>query len=421
MLIYKKFKNKAVILKFILRALRYRNYRLFFTGQSISLVGSWMQIVTMSWLAYRLTNSAFLLGVIGFTSQIPIFLISPFAGVLADRWNRKSILLITQTLAMTQAFILAALSFIGVIEVWHIILLSIFIGLVNAFDAPARQAFVVNMVENKEDLGNAIALNSLIFNAARLIGGSLAGIVIALSGEGMCFLLNGLSFLAVIVALWAMKVEITEVKRERKHVLLELKEGLIYVFNFASIRYILLLVTLISLVGMPYTVLMPVFAKDILSGGANILGFLMGTAGLGAIAGAVYLAGREKVIGLERIIPVATIIFGIGLIAFSFSRFIWVSLLLMLLAGFGVMVQIASCNTVLQNLTHDDKRGRVMSFHTIAFMGMAPFGSLLIGSLAGRIGAQSTLLISGFCCILGALFFAGKISLLREAIIKNAI
>lgn len=392
----------------ILRAFRYRNYRLFFAGQAVSLIGTWMQVIAVSWMVYRLTNSAFLLGIVAFAGQIPIFILTPFAGVLADHFNRRRMLIITQTLAMLQAFILAFLALRGNVSVWQVVGLTMFLGLVNAFDVPIRQSFVVDMVEDKKDLGNAIALNSLMFNGARLVGPSVAGILIAVVDEGVCFLINAISFLAVIFALSAMRVKPKAEGGKTNHVLQGLKEGFVYTFNFKPMRDILLLTTLISVMGMSYVIIMPVFAKDILGGGAHTLGFLMGAAGLGALGGAIYLASRKGVEGLERIISIATIIFGLGLIAFSFSTSLWLSLILILFAGFVVMVQTVASNTVLQSLTHDDKRGRVMSFYAVAFMGMAPFGSLLAGSLASKIGAPNALLISGFCCILGAVFFSKR-------------
>ncbi|PIU40954.1 MAG: MFS transporter [Candidatus Omnitrophica bacterium CG07_land_8_20_14_0_80_42_15] len=401
--------------KFMLRALRYRNYRLYFLGQSVSLNGSWMQMIAISWLIYRLTNSAFLLGAIGFISQIPAFIFSPFAGVFVDRWNRRKIIFITQTLLMVQAFLFAVLTFTGVIKVWHIVFLSVFMGLVNSFDMPARQAFVIDMVEKKEDLGNAIALNSSIFNGSRLVGSSLAGVVIAVLGEAICFLLNALSFLAVIFALWAMKIKRREM-HNKNNILQELKEGFSYVVGFAPIRYILLLVVLVSMLGMSCAALMPIFAKDILHGGAHTLGFLMGAIGLGALVGALHLASRKDVRGMEKIIPKSTIIFGISLIAFSFCNLLWLSLFLAISIGFGMMAQTVASNTLLQNIADDDKRGRVMSFYTIAFAGMMPFGSLIAGSLASKVGAANTLLISGLSCILGAVFFAGKLRTIDEAI-----
>ena len=401
-------------LRLIFRALSHRNYRLFFGGQGVSLIGTWMQQIAMSWLAYRLTNSALLLGVIGFTSRIPTFLLASLAGVLADRWNRHRILVITQTLSMVQAMILAILVLTETVAVWHIVSLSLLLGLINAFDMPARQSFVVDMIERGEDLGNAIALNSSIVNGARLIGPSIAGILIATLGEGMCFLLNGLSFIAVIVALLAMKIVPKQRKMQGSQVFQGLKEGFSYAFGFAPIRSVLLLLALVSLMGMPYTVLMPIFAENILHGGPQALGFLMGATGVGAIAGSIYLASRKSVLGLGRIIVISSNLFGIGLIAFSLSRLFWLSSLFMLLTGFGMIVQMASSNTVLQTIVEEDKRGRVMSFYTMAFMGMVPFGSLLAGSLANNIGAPQTVMIGGVACILGSVMFAKKLPSLRK-------
>ena len=398
----------------IFRALSHRNYRLFFGGQAISLTGTWMQQIAMSWLAYRLTHSALLLGVVGFTSRIPTFLLASLAGVLADRWNRHRILVITQTLSMVQAMILAILVLTETVAVWHIISLSLLLGLINAFDIPTRQSFVVDMIEKREDLGNAIALNSSIVNGARLIGPSIAGILIATLGEGTCFLLNGLSFIAVIVALLAMKIAPKQREIQGSQVFQGLKEGFSYAFGFAPIRSVLLLLALVSLMGMPYTVLMPIFAENILHGGPQALGFLMGATGVGAIAGSIYLASRKSVLGLGRIIVISSNLFGIGLIAFSLSRLFWLSSLFMSLTGFGMIVQMASSNTVLQTIVEEDKRGRVMSFYTMAFMGMVPFGSLLAGSLANNIGAPNTVLIGGVACILGSVMFAKKLALLRK-------
>lgn len=402
--------------KSIFRTLRYRNYRLFFGGQLISLIGTWMQQIAMTWLVYRMTNSALLLGIVGFASQMPTFLLSPFAGVLADRMNRHRIIIITQTLAMVQAGALAVLTLTGNIAVWHIISLSVFLGLVNAFDIPTRQTFVLEMIENKEDLGNAIALNSSMFNGARLIGPAIAGMLLTVIGEGLCFLLNAISFVAVIVALLAMKLPPQQRTSHTHGVIRGLKEGVTYAFGFAPIKYILMLVALISAMGMPYSVLMPVFAKDILRGGPHTLGFLMGATGVGAMTGALYLASRKTVVGLGRWIAIAAGIFGLGLIGFSFARVLWLSMGLLFVVGFGMMTQMASCNTILQTIAEDDKRGRVMSFYTMAFMGMAPLGSLLAGSLASTIGAPYTLFISGVICIFGATMFATKLPLLRKEI-----
>ena len=403
-------------LKLIFRALYSRNYRLFFGGQGISLIGTWMQQIAMSWLVYRLTNSAFLLGVIGFSSQICSFFFSPFAGIISDRWNRHHILVGTQSLSMIQAFILAALTLTGTATVLHLILLSLFLGFVNAFDMPTRQAFAVEMVERREDLGNAIALNSFLFNGARLVGPSITGVLISILGEGMCFLLNGFSFLAVIIALLAMKMTPNKREPDTTQVWQGLKEGFAYAFGFPPIRSILLFIGWISLAGTAYTTLMPVFAKNILHGNAQTYGFLMAAIGVGAIIGAIFLASRRSVLGLGRIIAIASGIFGIGLISFSLSHVLWLSFFLLLLTGFGMMVHMASSNTILQTMVDDDKRGRVMSLYTMAFMGMAPFGSLAGGSLAGRIGAPYTLIIAGASCILGSFLFAKKLPLIREMV-----
>jgi MFS family permease len=402
--------------KIIFRSLRYRNYRLFFSGQIISLTGTWIQQTALLWLVYRLTNSAFLLGAVGFSSQIPAFLLAPIAGVLSDRWNRQRILIATQTLAMIQALALGLLFFTVEISVWQIIPLAVFLGLINAFDMPTRQAFVVEMVENKEDLGNAIALNSLMFNSARLIGPPIAGILIAATNEGICFILNGISFLFVIASLLMMKVKVKETKPRTTHVLHELREGLSYVHSFAPIKYIILLLALVSLVAMPYVFLMPVFAKKILHGGPHTLGFLMAAAGTGALTGAIYLASRKSVRGLVRIIPLSTAVFGVGLIGFSLSHVLWLSLPLILVAGLGVMTQMATCNTVIQTIVDDDKRGRVMSLYVMAFIGTAPFGSLLAGTLASIIGAPKTLTAGGALCVLGAVMFALKLPDLKKMI-----
>lgn len=400
---------------FMLRALSHRNYKLFFSGQSISLIGTWMTRIATSWLVYRLTGSALLLGVVGFAGQIPSFLLAPFAGVLVDRWNRHHLLVATQVLSLLQSLALAILTFTGVINIWHVILLSVFQGLINAFDMPGRQAFVVEMVERREDLANAIALNSSMVNAARLLGPSIGGVIIAAVGESWCFMIDAISYVAVIISLLLMKItpRMTERIKEAK-MLRQLNEGWEYATRFAPIRNVLLLLALVSLVGMPYTVLMPVFANDILKGGPNTLGLLMAASGVGALAGAMLLAARKSVLGLGKYIPLTAGAFGAGLIAFSFSRALWLSLVLMIVTGLGFMVQMAASNTVLQTIVEEDKRGRVMSFYTMAFMGTAPFGSLLAGSVADRIGAPHTLLFGGLGCILGAIWFATSLPALRR-------
>jgi len=404
-------------LAFMLRALSHRNYRLFFLGQGTSLVGTWVTRVATSWLVYRLTGSASVLGLVGFTGQIPTFVLAPLAGVWVDRWGRYRVLCVTQVLSMLQSFALAGLALTRTIDVTWILLLSAFQGVVNAFDTPARQAFVVEMVEDRADLPNAIALNSSMVNGARLIGPSVAGVIIAASGEGWCFLLDGISYVAVIASLMMMRLPPATPRRSETRALAELGDGFRYAFGFVPIRSILLLVTLISLMGMPYTVLMPVIAAQVLHGGPHTLGFLMGAMGIGALGGAVYLASRASVVGLGRVISAAAILFGSGLIAFSLSRHVALSLVLMVVTGVGFMVQLASSNTVIQTLVREEMRGRVMAFYTMAFMGTAPFGSLMAGVLATRIGAPNTILFGGVVCIAGGLAFRRQLPRLREMVV----
>jgi MFS family permease len=400
----------------LFRALSYRNYRLFFFGQGISLIGTWMQQVAMSWLVYRITGSALLLGAVGFTSQIPTFLVAPFAGVLADRTNRRRLLMATQTLAMAQAFLLAYFVLSGSIKVWHIMVLSLLLGVVNGFDIPVRQSFVIDMVEEKQGLPNAIALNSSMVNAARLIGPTVAGLLISVLGEGACFLLNGVSYLAVLVSLVAMRLTPRLPRKSHSSVLYELREGVRYAADSPPIRAILLMMALMSLMGMPYAVLMPVFARDVLHGGPHTFGFLVASSGIGAFVGTMYLASRKSVIGLGRLSAVSCALFGFGVAGFALSATLWISLCFLLVAGFGAMVQVASGNTILQTIVDDDKRGRVMSFFTMSFMGMTPFGSLFAGAIAGRIGAPATVQIGGLACLAGALLFASWLPSFREKV-----
>jgi MFS family permease len=404
---------KTPALKTVFRALGYRNFRLFFVGQGISLVGTWMQQIAMSWLVYRLTGSAFMLGVVSFASQIPTFLLSPFAGVLADRWDRRRILIVTQVLSMAQAFMLAILTLSGNIAVWHIIALGIGLGCINSLDFPSRHSFIIEMVEGKEMLGNAIALNSLLFNMARLVGPSIAGILIAVIGEGLCFFINGVSYLAVIVSLALMKMGNRKKKIAKSDVLKGFIEGVRYTFGFSPIKHILVLLSIVSAMGMSYVILLPVFVKDVLHGGPAMLGFLMASVGVGASIATVFLASREKVLKLGRIIPISASAFAIGIVLFSLSHVLWLSLLLLAFSGFGFMVHMAASNIILQTIVEDDKRGRVMSFYTMAFMGMAPIGSLLAGTLASWLGVTNTLVIGGFVCIAGALIFAARIPRLK--------
>ncbi len=404
-------------LGFMVRALHHRNYKLYFTGQSISLIGTWMTRIATSWLVYRLTGSALLLGLVGFAGQIPSFLLAPFAGVLIDRWNRHRLLVVTQALAMIQSAALAVLTLTGVINIWHVLGLSLFQGLINAFDMPARQSFVIEMVEKREDLPNAIALNSSMVNAARLLGPSIGGVIIAAVGEGWCFTIDAVSYLAVIASLLLMRLAPKPVVKARETRLLqELRDGWSYVAGSPPIRSILLLLALVSLVGMPYTVLMPIFASTVLHGGPHTLGFLMAATGVGALCGALFLAQRRTVVGLGKVIPFMSALFGAGLIGFSLSHVLWLSLLLLLFTGIGFMVQMSASNTLLQTLVSDDKRGRVMSYYTMAIMGITPFGSLLAGGLAHRLGAPHTLLIGGLGCLVAAAWFASRLPSLRERV-----
>jgi MFS family permease len=370
------------------RALAHSNFRLFFVGQTISIIGGWMSRVATGWLVFRLSgaDSAFFLGIVGFAGQVPAFFLAPIAGVLVDRWNRHRLLIVTQTSFMVESALLAVVAFSaesGTATIWLIVCLSLVEGFINAFDMPARQAFIVEMVTRKEDQANAIALNSSLVNGARLVGPSLAGVLIALAGEGWCFVVDAVSSIAIIGALLAMQVLPRVRELHSTSVWRGLAEGVTYAFGFVPIRTILLLLALVSFMGMPYMVLMPIFAADVLDGGAHTLGFLTTAAGLGALIGALYLASRTSVRGLGRIIVLATFLFGAGLIGFAFSRLLLVSLLMLVLSGLGMMVQMAASNTILQTIVEEDKRGRVMSFYSMAFLGMAPFGSLFAGLLAG--------------------------------------
>ena len=402
--------------KFFLPALRSRNYRLFFAGQGVSLIGTWMTQIATVWLVYHLTNSAFMLGVVGFTSQIPNFVLAPFGGVFVDRFPRHRILVGTQILAMVQSLTLAALALTGVIHIWHILILSLFQGVINAVDAPARQVFAIELVERREDLANAIAINSTMFNGARLIGPALGGLLIARVGEAYCFLIDGLSYIAVIMALLAMRFQPKEIPVMAGNHFQKIKAGFDYAFSSPPIRAILLLSTIVSLMGMQYVVLVPVFADKILHGNAQTLGFLMAGSGVGAIFGGIYLATRKTVIGLGKLMIVSPTILGMGLIIFSWSRFLPLSLFAMLLIGLGTLLQIAAGNTILQTIVDDDKRGRVMSLYTMSFLGMTPFGNLLGGTLGDRLGASNTLIIAGSTCILGSIFFSRQLPALKKIV-----
>jgi len=412
------------------RALRHRNFRLFFGGQTISLIGTWMTRIATAWLVYRLTKSALLLGTVSFAGQIPTFLFAPFAGVWVDRLDRRKVLVWTQTLAMIQSFLLAALTLSGHITVPLILALSVMQGIINAFDMPGRQAFMVQMVGDRADLGNAIAINSSMVNVARLIGPSLAGLVIAATNEGWCFLIDGISYIAVIASLAMMRLNAAAVRRAATSTFHELKEGWSYVSGFLPMRTILTLFAVVSLMGMPFVVLMPIFAAQVLHGGPHTLGFLMGAMGVGALISALSLAARKSVRGLIRMIPIAAAVFGLGLAGFGLSHVYWFSMAMVLVAGMGMMQGMAASNTIIQTLVDEDKRGRVMSYYTMAFMGMAPFGSLLAGSMAHAIpptpmwiatgmvltGAQWTVIINGLVVVLGAAWFFTRLPGLRRVV-----
>ncbi|MEP6492201.1 MAG: MFS transporter [bacterium] len=398
----------------ITRALAHRNYRLFFGGQSVSLVGTWITRVATSWLVYRLTGSAFLLGVVGFWGQIPTLLFSPFAGVLVDRWDRRRILVWTQALSAVQSLALAVLALTGLITVPWIVVLQICQGLINAFDTPARQSFVVQMVDDPADLPNAIALNSTMVNASRIIGPSIGGLIIAAVGEGWCFLIDAVSYVAVIFSLLAMRVARAEGRGGGGALLDDLRAGYRYVSGFAPVRSALILLALVSAMGMPYTVLMPVIAANVFHGGPHTLGFLMTASGLGAVVGALYLASRRSVVGLGRVMALSTTAFGAGLVAFGLTRSLWIALLILPLVGGGFMVEMAATNTILQTITEEHLRGRVMAFYTMAFFGAAPLGSLIAGVAAARIGAQQTIVLGGVICLAGAAWLALRLPALGD-------
>jgi MFS family permease len=394
-----------------LRALRHRNFQLFFSGQLISLTGTWMQSVAQAWLVYSMTKSALLLGTVGFASQIPVFLVAPFGGITADRVNRQRLVIATQTCSMILAGILAWLTLSGRIHVWHIFLLAALLGVVNAFDIPGRQSFLIDMV-GKEDLMNAIALNSSMFNGARVIGPAVAGILVARIGEGWCFAANAISYIAVIIGLLLMKVR--SVPRISNHSPIEdIIEGFRWVNRTKIIRSLLLLIGVVSLVGMPYTVLMPVFADKILHGGARGLGILMGATGVGALFGALTLAAKTGIKGLGRWVTITCATLGISLFLFSFSTSFWLSAALLLPCGYSMMLQMACSNTLIQTIVPDHLRGRVMSLYSMMFMGMAPFGAFFGGALANRIGAPMTVAVGGIACVLGAIWFGRALPELR--------
>ncbi len=400
---------------FLVRALGSRNFRLFFFGQAVSLIGTWMQIIAMRWLVYRLTKSELMLGIVGFISDAPLFLLVPFAGVLVDRLKRHRIMVVTQALSAFQAAVLAVLVLTEQVAVWHVFALGGLLGIVSAFDITARQAFIVDIIEDRNDLPNAIALNSFIFNGALLIGPAIAGVLIALVGEGPCFALNSLSYLAVLGALFLMKIPEKTFSVSQLDFKAAIMEGAAYTLASVPIRSILILVASVSLVAASYTLLMPVFAEDILHGGPRVFGYLMSATGVGALAGAIFLASRSRLKGLAEIIVIAGALYGVGLMALSFSRLLSIALIIALVLGFSLMMQMASSNTIVQSIVDDQKRGRVLSLFVMARRGVESLGSLLFGAIAHWVGTPATLIIGGATCLLAVAAFATKLSAIRQA------
>ena len=387
------------------RALRHRNFKLFFFGQGISVIGSWMTRLATGWLVYRMTDSALLLGVVAFAGQIVAFVLGPFAGVWVERVDRRKLLIWTQAAAAVQSLAMAGLTLAHVITLWEIIALAALQGLINALDMPGRQAFLIQMVDDRNDLGNAIAINSSMANGARLIGPAIAGLVIGAVGEGWCFLIDGVSYLAVIASLMMMRITPMDIRRNSSSMLEEMREGWNYVRTFRPIRTILLLLSLLSLMGYSYSVLLPIFAGEVLHGGPHTLGWLTGASGFGALLSGISLAIRKSVVGLTRMLQIASAMLGGALILFGLSHTLWVSLVLLVFVGFGLMQSAAASNTILQSLVPEDKRARVMSYFMMAFLGSTPFGALLAGGLAHQIGAPNTVIFTGVCCLAGALWF----------------
>jgi len=405
-------------LRTTLRALTQRNFRIFFVGQSISLIGTWMQQVAVSWMIYRLTGSAFVLGLYGFASQIPSFLLTPFAGVAADHWNRHRTLVIVQSAFMIQAFTLALLSWTGTASPAAVITLGAVAGILASFDVPARQAFLIELVEKRELLGNAIALNASLFNGARLIGPAIAGLVIAASGETVCFVLNAISYVAILVALARVRI-VRKAKIPRQTgFFTNLKEGFVYAYTFKPFFYTLGLLAVVCFFGMPFTVFLPIFSKEILAGNSSTLGFLVAATGFGAFTAAMALASKKDFSGLPRLISLSSGLFAVSLLLFSFSTSFRLSFVLMFFAGFGIMLQMGSTNTIIQAFVVDDKRGRMASFYTMAFMGTVPLGSLAMGVFAKRFGMQGTLAFSAVACLIFSLLFFSKLPSLKKALLS---
>lgn len=403
-------------MKHSLRAFRHRNYRLFFFGQSLSITGTWVQQIAMSWLVYRMTESAFLLGVTGFAGQIAILLFAPFGGIWADLFDRRKLLIATQVLAMVQGFALAVLTYAELVEIWHIVLMSALLGLVMAFDTPIRQSFTSEMVPARQDLPSALAFNGVMQNGARMIGPTIAGMLLAVSSEAFCFLVNGVSKLAVIGGILMMALPPQSKARGVRHVWHGLREGVVYAWNIVPIRMLLPAIALVSFMATPYQTLMPIYAAQVFAGGAHTLGFLIGAAGLGGVIGLVFLASRRDVRGLTRWVVAGSALAGAALMAFAYSRVLWFSLAMMALTGFGIIITANSVSTILQTIVDDEKRGRVMSFFTVAFLGVSPLGSLAAGWVAHAAGVAATLFLGGLCCVMGAVVLWRRMPVLRQHI-----
>jgi len=400
----------------VARALSHRNYRLFFYGQSVSLVGTWITRVAVSWLVYRLTGSELLLGVVGFAGQIPTLLLAPLAGVIVDRHNRHRLLIWTQAASLAQSVLLAVLTLSHLITVPQIVVLQLLQGVINAFDTPARQTLVVEMVKNPADVPNAIALNSSMVNGSRVIGPAIGGVIIAAVGEGWCFAIDAVSYVGVLVSLALMRLESRPHAARGLPLLEDLRSGFQYVRDSVPIRSGLVLLAVVSTAGIPYTVLMPAVVAEALGGGPDLLGWLMGATGVGALAGALYLANRETVVGLGRVILVGALSFGAGLVAFSMTHSVWLAVPTLAFAGAGFIVQAASTNTIIQTIVEERFRGRVMAFYTMAFFGSVPVGSLISGIVATYIGATTTIRLGGIVCLAAGLWFAIRLPVLRAAI-----
>jgi MFS family permease len=404
-------------LRSMVRAFRHRNFRLYFGGQSVSLIGTWVQQIALGWTIYELTHSSLLLGIVSFAGQLPLFVVTPFAGVLVDRWNRHRTLIVTQTLSMLQAFALAWVVSMHMLNVWNLIGLNLFAGIILAIDLTARQAFIVDMVGSGHDLPNAVALNAFVINGGRMLGPAIAGLLLTIVTPAVCFFLNAVSYVPVIAALFAMRVKKPVQLAEQGRALDDLIEGIRHSLGFPPIRAVLLLVALVSLLGMPYAVLMPIFAAEVLHGGAHTLGLLMTAPGIGALVGTIYLASRKTIRGAGIRVVAGAITFGTGLIVLGVVHSLPLALIALGFVGLGMIVQLATSNTVLQTIVDDDKRGRVMSLYTMAVMGMTPFGSILGGALAHHIGVPATFFIGGVVCIAGGILFATKIRILRPMVL----